>query len=319
MAGLITGAMLSNIGQAGNTYVGLRERERLQEQANQDRLGQLAYAQNLGQEAKDADLKRQTERMTAFQGAAAEWRKENPGASISDFATHFASSEFADLLKPTLEAAGFSSQEGLRQLQGEESKARTGLLEAQRRYTEEEKGANERIRAEAAREKAEAATARANAPAGGRTGGGRSVSDRLSEKDFNSALRDMQKANPITNVATGQPDALGHALQGNLYRQVYDETGNTAAAESVAIGVTRAALDFAEQEAAKRGGRLSPAERQSLLNQGAQKRLYELGKEREAQLKAEAEDKARAGQWGGEGRMARGSTPTEGAGATGAW
>ena len=275
--GLIGGSMVAGVGKAGEKYIDMEEKKRAEAQRVQDQMAVTGFAAEKGREMKQRDVEDQRARMSAFREEATAWRAENPKASVNDFVEHFATSEYSDLLKPTIEAAGLKMTGEVKEAQSKESEARRGLIGAQteeskarKEYTEGAKTEAERMRAEAAKTRAEKGAA-----------GGKSKGD-LSEKDFQASWRDMAKANPLTNPDTGEPDLTAQAQMGDLYKKLYDETGSLTIAESYAVKTIKAAQDFAAGQAKKAGASPTPSQWSAWLEQGSQRYLQQLADQRKA-------------------------------------
>lgn len=109
-AGLIFGALAKGLGEGGNKYIDLEEKQRAEEATRQQRFQELDMANRMRGQEKDDDQARKNKRMLEFKTAAEEWRKANPQASMESFVQHFAQTEHADLLAPSLQAAGLDRQ-----------------------------------------------------------------------------------------------------------------------------------------------------------------------------------------------------------------
>jgi hypothetical protein len=117
MAGILFGSVLRGMGEGGNKYIDLEEKRRAEEAANNQRFAVIDYTAGKQQDVADTADAKQRERKQAFQTEAESWRKENPDAPISKFVSHFATSEYSDLLAPTLQAANLISAEQRRALE----------------------------------------------------------------------------------------------------------------------------------------------------------------------------------------------------------
>lgn len=285
--GLIGGSIAAGLGEAGNKWIALEEKQRAEDAAQENKLETISFANREAQAAKDKDLARlkaeKAERFKAFRSEAQAWRAENPTADIADFVAHFATTEHADLLAPTLEAAKYKDARAekeamteLRRLQGEESKART-------EYTLGAKSEAERMRAEAAKTRAET---------GGKgLGGGKPAG--LSEKDYENARGDVLKRNVLTNL-DDRPDPLANAALAENLDKFYQATHNMAQAERYAVDATQAGAEFAQEQAAKAGGKYSRAQYSAWLDQGAQKYINALAERRKPK------SAGATGSWGAE-------------------
>ncbi len=128
-SGLIFGALAQGLGAGGNKYLDLEEKQRAEEAQHQQRFQEMDLASRQREGEKDADQKRKTERMMAFRQEAEAWRQANPKAPMEDFINHFAQTEHADLLGPTLQAAGYKRQAEIAQAQIEHYKAQEKIAE----------------------------------------------------------------------------------------------------------------------------------------------------------------------------------------------
>lgn len=335
MPGLITAGLLGGLGAGLGKYEEQQEKERAAELENERALGRAKYSSELqkgqaefaaqkAQEAKIAEEERNREKMREFEGVARDWKAANPEAKLTDFVNHFSTTEYAPLLKPMIEAAGLEKQAAMYEKQGKESEARLGLIDKQLKAVEEST-INARIRAsQPTGGGGGGSSGGGGAKGGGSTAGGTEA--RLSEKDYNKVHRDAQEANPIydttaTTLAGEKPplDTQAMGVQGKLMRQFYDLSGNTALAEQQAVAVMRSAVEFARDEKAKAGGKATAAQWQRWLEQGAQKRLYDMDKEAKEAKRAELENRVKESAWGGEGRMARGTVTSPTYGVSGTW
>ncbi len=254
------GSLLSGLGAGGNKYIDLQEKQRAEEAAQANRLEQMDYAANKGQEIKDQERAKLKNRQMAFQSAAVEWRKENPTASISDFITHFAGTEHADLLEPTIKAAQYKDSAlekeaavKLRELQGKEYEARTKFYEGAKTQSEE---------ALAAQRNAKATGAGAKGPG-------------MTEKDYEHARGEVLHRNVLKD-ATGEPNTLANAALASNLDKFYQASHNLAQAERYAVNATKAGLAFADKQATKAGGEVDPGQFSMWLDQGAQKYTNDL-------------------------------------------
>jgi len=128
--GLIGGALAKGVGDGGNKYIDIMEQRRRDELARGQQFATIDYQAKKQGEVKDADVARAKKRMADFQDAARAWRKDNPEGSIEDFATHFATTEYADLIEPSVKAAGLSLDREKVAAQIEASKARAAASRA---------------------------------------------------------------------------------------------------------------------------------------------------------------------------------------------
>lgn len=114
--GLLFGSLLKGAGEGAEKGIMIDERQRAEAAAASDRFAQMDYAARKGEEAKAAEQARRDKRLSEFKGEADQWRKENPKASLTDFVSHFAGTQYGDLLQPMVQAANLEGAEKERAL-----------------------------------------------------------------------------------------------------------------------------------------------------------------------------------------------------------
>lgn len=285
--GLIGGSIAAGLGEGGNKWIALQEKQRSEEAANQNRLQQIDYAATRAEEGKDKAQQRNAERMQEFKQAATQWRQENPKATMPDFVEHFATTEYADLLGPTIQAGQYRDSSTanealakLRELQGKQA-------EAQTEYIAGAKSDAERARAEAAKLRAE------TGGKGARGAGG--TKGELTPKELADWRGDVMKRNSFEDPITQKPDTQANAMLMELADSLYsnDPAHNIAQAESVAVNAMHSGLEFADKQIAKMGGKADFDTRERLRRQGVQMYLQTLADSRKPKP---------APGWGGEGK-----------------
>lgn len=131
MPGILAGGLLAGAATGAQREFANQEKQQALDQAQSHDFAMADYRRKMAdQEAQDKQA-RLAARMQDFKAAAADWRNQNPSASMNDFIAHFSDTEYADLLGPSLSAANLMSAADVRKAQDAHWKAQEDLQRLQ--------------------------------------------------------------------------------------------------------------------------------------------------------------------------------------------